>query len=98
MFVANFRITHKMLKNIGIVDASREVIIHSPLIPAWEAKFKKEALERFVHHGTHLEGNPLSEEEVVNVLDGKEVIARDRDIQEVINYRNVMKFIDHIAT
>jgi Fic family protein len=87
-----------MLKNIGIVDASREVIMNSPLVPAWEAKFKKEAMERSVHHGTHLEGNRLTEEEVQDVLDGKEVIARDRDIQEVINYRNVLKFIDSIAT
>jgi len=29
-------------------------------------------------------------------LDGQEVIARDRDVQEVINYRNVLKFIDAI--
>jgi Fic family protein len=98
MFVANFRITHSILKNVGILDASREVIMNAPLIPAWEAKFKKEAIERFVHHGTHLEGNPLTEEEVADVLDGKEVLARQRDIQEIINYRNVMKFIDQIAT
>ncbi len=98
MFVANYRITNSMLRNIGVIDAAREVILNSPLIPAWEAKFKKEAIERTVHHGTHLEGNRLSEEEVKDVLDGKDVFARDRDVQEVINYRNVLKFIDHIAT
>lgn len=87
-----------MLKNVGIIDASREVIMNAPLVPAWEAKFRKDALERIVHHGTHLEGNMLSEEEVKDVLDGKEVIARDRDVQEVINYRNVIKFITNIAT
>lgn len=97
MFVANYHITNSVLKNIGIIDASREVIMNAPLIPAWEAKFRKEAMERFVHHGTHLEGNRLSEEEVKDVLDGKEVIARDRDVQEVINYRNVLKFIDQVA-
>lgn len=97
MFVANYKITNAILKNIGIVDASREVILNAPLIPAWEAKFRKDALERTVHHGTHLEGNRLSEEEVKDVLDGKEVVARDRDIQEIINYRNVLKFIDSIA-
>lgn len=70
--------------------------MNAPLIPAWEAKFRKEAMERTVHHGTHLEGNPLSEEEVKDVLDGQEVIARDRDIQEVLNYRNVLKFIDGV--
>lgn len=97
MFVANFKITNSILKNIGTIEASREVIVNAPLIPAWEAKFRREAIERTVHHGTHLEGNRLSEEEVKDVLDGKEIVARDRDIQEVINYRNVLKFIDSIA-
>ncbi len=97
MFVAKYIINNSILKHIGIIDASREVITHAPLIPAWEAKFRKEAVERTVHHGTHLEGNRLTEEEVQNVLDGKEVIARDRDIQEIINYRNVVKFIDAVT-
>ncbi len=98
MLSPKYIITNKILKNIGIIDASREVILNSPLIPAWEAKFRKEAVEKFVHHGTHIEGNPLSFEEAQEVLDGKEVIARDRDIQEIINYRNVLKFIDTISS
>lgn len=98
MFLSNYKITNSILKNIGIVDASREVIMNAPLIPAWEAKFRKDAMERMVHHGTRLEGNKLSEEEVKDVLDGREVLARDRDIQEVLNYRNVLKFIDNVAT
>lgn len=97
MFVPKYSITNRILKNIGIVDASREVILNAPLIPAWEAKFKKEAMERTVHHGTHIEGNRLSLEEAKDVLDGQEVVARDRDIQEVLNYRNVLKLIDDIA-
>lgn len=96
MFIPKYSITNKILKDIGIVEAAKEVIMHAPLIPAWEAKFRKEAMERTVHHGTHLEGNPLSEEEVKDVLEGQQVIARDRDIQEIINYRNVLKFIDGV--
>ena len=98
MFVPKYSVTQKILKNVGLIDASREVIIHAPLVPAWEAKFRKEAMERMIHHGTHLEGNPLSEEEVKDVLDGADVVARDRDIQEILNYRNVLKFIDGVAT
>lgn len=98
MFVPKYTINNSILRNIGIIDASREVIINAPLIPAWEAKFRKEAIERTVHHGTHIEGNNLTSEEVKDVLDGKEILARDRDIQEIINYRNVLKFIDSIST
>ncbi|MBI2334955.1 Fic family protein [Candidatus Daviesbacteria bacterium] len=97
MFIPKYTITNRILKDIGIVEAAREVIMHAPLVPAWEAKFRKEAIERTIHHGTHLEGNPLSEEEVKDVLEGHEVVARDRDVQEILNYRNVLKFIDGVA-
>ncbi len=96
MFVPKYTITNRILKDIGTTEAAREIIMNAPLVPAWEAKFRKEAMERTVHHGTHLEGNPLSEEEVRDVLEGQEIIARDRDVQEVINYRNVLKFIDAV--
>lgn len=97
MFVPKYTITNKILKDVGRVDAAREVIMNAPLIPVWEAKFRKEAMERTIHHGTHLEGNPLEMEEVKDVLDGQEVVARDRDVWEIINYRNVLKFIDGVA-
>ncbi len=98
MFIPKYTITNRILKDIGIVEASREIIMNAPLVPAWEAKFRKEAIERTIHHGTHLEGNQLSPEEVKDVLEGEEVIARERDVQEVINYRNVLKFIDGVYT
>lgn len=98
MFIPKYTITNKILRNVGIIDAAREVITNAPLVPAWEAKFRKEAFERIVHHGTHLEGNPLSEEEVKDILAGEEVIARDRDVQEILNYREVLRFIDQISS
>ncbi len=48
MFIPKYTITNKILKDIGIVEAAREVIMHAPLIPAWEAKFRKEAIERTI--------------------------------------------------
>lgn len=97
MFVPKYTISNALVKNIGRIDAAREVIMNAPLVPVWEAKFRKEAQARTIHHGTHLEGNPLTEEEVIEVLAGEEIIARDRDIQEILNYRNVLKFIDEVA-
>lgn len=97
MFVPNYKITNSILKNVGRIDAAREVIMNAPLVPVWEVKFRQEAEQRSIHHGTHLEGNSLTPEEVRDVLAGEEVVARDRDIQEVLNYRNVLKFIDEIA-
>ena len=94
MYSPKFSITNKILKYIGQVEASRQIIENAPLVPAYEAKFRQEAILRTVHHGTHIEGNPLDSGEVAAVLDGQTIDARDRDVQEVLNYREVLKFID----
>ena len=94
MFVPKFTITNKILKDIGKIEASKEIIENAPLVPAYEAKFRQEAIIRTVHHGTHIEGNALDSAEVRDVLDGRNVSAKDRDIQEILNYRNVLKYIE----
>lgn len=90
-------ITSSILKSVGIVEAAKEVIDHAPLVPAWEKRFRDEARARIVHHGTHLEGNALNLEEVERVIGSEEVLGKDRDVQEVINYRSVMEYIDKIS-
>ncbi len=97
MFEPSFSITNKILSNIGRIEAAEEVIKHAPLLPLWEKQFKEDAVVRAVHHGTHIEGNPLHKDEAKDVLLGKDVIARPRDIQEIINYRKVIEFIDDEA-
>ncbi|OQX22015.1 MAG: hypothetical protein BWK75_01875 [Candidatus Altiarchaeales archaeon A3] len=46
------------------------------------------------HFSTHIEGNPLILDEVRDLFDGKDVYARPRDKQEVINYKKVLEFVD----
>lgn len=93
MYRPDFVITNKILKNIGEIEAAKEVIEHAPLLPYWEKKFQDEAILRTTHYGTHIEGNELSLTQVQKVLDGERIVARDRDVQEVINYRKVIDFI-----
>lgn len=94
MYSPQFQISNKILRNIGTVEASKEVIDHAPLLPYYEKKFQDDAALRSVHHGTRIEGNELDLTETEQVLSGKDIVARERDIQEVINYREAMKFID----
>jgi len=98
MFEPKFYITNQILKNIGIIEACREVITHAPLLPYYEKEFRKEALVRSVHYGTHIEGNELNINQAEKVLDGEDILARDRDIQEVINYRKVMDYIGDLSS
>jgi Fic family protein len=93
MYQPKYTITNKILKNIGLIEAAREVIDHAPLLPYYEKKFQEDALVRSVHYGTHIEGNELDLSQAEKVVQGQHVIARERDIQEVINYRKVIEYI-----
>ncbi len=93
MYRPDFSITNKILKNIGDIEAAKEIIEHAPLLPYWEKKFQDEAILRTTHYGTHIEGNELSLTQVQKVLDGERIVARERDVQEVINYRDVIDYI-----
>jgi Fic family protein len=104
MYVPKYTITTQILKDIGAVEVAREVIENAPLVPAYEAKFRDEAKLKAAHYGTALEGSDLTEGEAKMILDrGVEsvtdaenagIVARARDVQEVINYRNVLDFIN----
>lgn len=106
MYKPKFSITNNLLTYVSRIESAKSVIENAALVPAWEAKFRDEALSRTVHFGTKIEGNELTQEQAQqvvrldNYVDSKDVakktgiIARDRDIQEVINYRNVCVWID----
>jgi Fic family protein len=106
MFQPNFTITNNLLTYIARIEAAKAMIDHAALVPAWEANFRDDALTRTVHYGTKIEGNDLTKEQTQQVvrleslIDSQEIIkktgilARERDIQEVINYRNVIVWID----
>jgi Fic family protein len=106
MYQPNFQITNNLLTYVSRIEAAKTMIDHAPLVPAWEAKFRDEAFTRTVHYGTKIEGNDLTKEQAQQIVrlsdevDSKQVaqktgiIARDRDIQEVLNYRNVISWIE----
>jgi Fic family protein len=108
MYIPKYSITTSILKDIGLVEAAREVIENAPLVPAWEAKFQDEAKLRAAHYGTALEGNDLTFDEAKKLMDSEVdnmqqaedagVVARERDIQEVINYRKVLDYIESLAS
>ena len=94
MFDPKYSITNRVLKNIGTIEAAREVIADAPLLPLWEKRFREDAVIRTAHHGTHIEGNRLNLTEAKDVLMGKDVVGRPRDVQEVINYRKTLQIIE----
>src|SRR5258708_10936404 len=93
MYAPKFTITNKTLKNIGSIEASKEVIDKAPLLPYYERQFQDQALVRTVHSGTHIEGNELNLSQAEKVLQGEDVPAADRAIQPDINYKQDMDLV-----
>lgn len=96
MYIPRFEITSKILTSVGIIEACKEVIENAPLIPAYEKKFKDEVAARTVYHATRLEGGELTFEETQKIVEGGKIVAGERDIQEVINYRSVLRYLEEI--
>lgn len=97
MYSPKYTISNKVLKNIGSIEASKEIIENAPLVPSFEKQFQSDAIVRTIHHGTHIEGNDLTLYQTKKILEGAEVYARARDIQEIINYRNVTELLNELA-
>ncbi len=96
MFYPIFSINNQILKNIGGIEGAKAVIDDSPLVPAYEKQFQQDAIVRTVHFGTRIEGNDLTFQEVAKLVEGRQITASQRDIQEVINYRNVMSYLEEL--
>jgi len=98
VFEPNYTITNNLLNSIAKIEAARQIIENAPLIPKWERKFVEDALIRSIHHSTHIEGNPLSQDDARKVYEGRaeELRAGARDIQEILNYRKAMAYIDSL--
>lgn len=111
MFKPKYEITNDVLRWVGQIEAAKEIIDSAALVPEWEMRFREEALVKVVHFGTKVEGNNLSREQTEKIVKddptrdepAEEVAKRvgvagkKRDVQEVINYRNVVKFVDQLA-
>ena len=49
------------------------------------------------HHSTSVEGNPLTLEQVKNLLAGKDIAAWEKDKREVTNYVKVLEYVDRLG-
>jgi len=97
MYSPNFNYTNKTVKNLTLTAEARTIILNSPLIPKWEVSLRKEALIRSAHSSTSIEGNPLSLEEVSALAKGRDIIARRKDKQEVLNYLEALERMPELA-
>jgi len=96
MLKPKFQINNTILAHIAKIEGARAIIDAAPLVPAYEKQFRNEAIVKTVHYATKLEGNDLSFEQVARVIEGESFAGFERDVQEVINYRRVIKYLDEL--
>jgi len=90
-------VTDKILNNLTVIASSREVIEQAYLVPKWEAKLRRQALLHNTHSSTAIEGNKLSLEQVEALSEGKDIVATNKDKQEVLNYLEALEKIPDLT-
>ena len=86
-----------MLSRIAEIAEIKAAVERSRVLPLNEAQLRRQAILRMAHTSTSIEGNKLAEFEVGIVSEGKSVKAPQKDILEVENYLNGLKFLDALS-
>ena len=97
MFNPEYRLTNKIVQMLTGIAEGRAVIERARLLPKQELRLRRQALIRMTHSSTAIEGNRLNAKEVEAVADRKKVDAPERDIYEVQNYLDALKYIQTVV-
>ncbi|NCS98089.1 MAG: Fic family protein [Candidatus Pacebacteria bacterium] len=94
MFKPNFTITPEINNKIAEIEKLKSLFDQANILPELAIELRFRATVESVHSSTSIEGNPLNEQEVQNVLEGNTVSAPEYAIQEVLNYKNAMNWLN----
>lgn len=93
MYTPYFQITPKVteyLTRIGIIYG----YLKSTLLPTkYKKEYQNKILSEIIHSSTAIEGNALTHKQVQGVLKGNKIKGYERDVKEVENYYNAIKYI-----
>jgi len=98
MYQPKFSFTNRIVKNLTFIAESRAYIINASLVPEWEVSLRRDAILRSAHSSTAIEGNPLTLEDVSALAEGREVMARRKDRQEVLNYLEALEKVPYSSS
>lgn len=92
-----FKVSSKIVKYLTSIERAKDAVDSLYLPFDLELKFRKEAFVKSTHYSTKIEGNALTMAQTRKLLMGQDVIARERDKREVLNYYDCLEFISKSA-
>src|SRR3989338_438653 len=92
-YKAVFSVTPQMIKLLGKIEAAKEIVEDLDIPLPLEQEFRKDAFEKMTHYSTKIEGNRLTLKQTKELIAGKNVIAREIDKREVMNYYDCLEWI-----
>lgn len=97
-FNPTYTITQNILNNILKIEQLKEQIKTLPVTPSLMASLRESAKLTTTHYSTQIEGNRLTQEEVVAVIKDKKTIPqRQRDEKEIKGYYNALEYVEKLA-
>lgn len=94
MLNPHYKLTTKIVKNLTDIAEAKGIIEKAKLFPKHELRLKRQAMIRMSHSSTAIEGNVLDILQVEALYANKKIDAPARDVYEVQNYINALKFIE----
>lgn len=98
-FNPKYSITKSITNNILKIEQLKEQIKNLPVTPHLMASLRESAKLITTHYSTQIEGNRLTQEQVIEVIKNKKVIPqRKRDENEIKGYYKAIQFVEKLAT
>lgn len=97
MYNPKYKLNNKILSDLTAIAEAKGIIDRAKILPQQEFRLRRQALIRMTHHSTEIEGNRLNMGQVEALYAKKKIDAPDRDIYEVKNYLNALKYIEKIV-
>ncbi len=97
MFHPQYKLTNRIVAMLTAIAEAKAVIARAKLLPKQELRLRRQAWIRMTHSSTKIEGNILNIHQVEAVAARKRVDAPDRDIFEVENYLEALRYISQVV-
>lgn len=92
-YIPKYQLNHEIIKYLTRIDAARALVDELSVPILLQMEFRKEATARMSHYSTKIEGNRLTLKQTQDLISGKEIIAREIDKREVMNYYDCLEWM-----